>query len=195
MVKGRPDNAVQKMHEHSRLPMRRRLCVVATVVRRGALEDAAQEDTRDDLHDSDDDLSASSEDEDDLEEKTERMPEPGPSKSAEMEGLATSGALKHSSEARAGHGLQGMSYIQTMAGVRPSVAFQMQEMQGPSDDNELDPNNVEANQTQEQGSIAKGKSDTGGTDGFLKEYMVREGQTALPGCDGLYYRLQLLICT
>lgn len=179
MVKGGADNAVQKMHEHSRLPMRRHLCFVVTVVRRGALEDAAQEDTRDDLHDSDDDLSASSGDEDDLEEKTERMPEPGPPKSAEVEGLSTSGALKHSSkasEARAGYGNQGTSHVQTRVGIRPSVAFQMQEMEGPNDDNELDTINVEANQTQEQGSIAKEKGDAGSTGGFLKEYMVREGQ-------------------
>lgn len=174
-VKGGADNVVQNIHEISRLPIQRCLhLLTVTVVPRGALEDAAQEDTLDDLQDSDDDLSASSGDEGDLEEKTERMPEPETSKSARVEGLSTSGTLKYPSEARVGHSHQGTSHVQTRGGIRPTVAFQMQEMEGSRGDSEVDTNDAEANHKQEQDSTAKGKGDAGGTDGFLKEYMVSE---------------------
>ncbi|CAM9181904.1 unnamed protein product [Laminaria digitata] len=149
-----------------------------------AIDGAAKEDAHGGLYDSEDDLLESSEEEDDdddgLEQKTQRMPEPRGGGSARPKGTPTPPSGKRSSslcdtpvrnsgpsDVRSG----GKSHIRTKAGVRPTVAFQMQEMEGrPSED---DLNDSSADSGAKKPSVAAGgEGGTGGTTDFMREYMA-----------------------
>lgn len=150
---------------------------------RSALEDAAKEDRNDELHDSDDDLVESSEeeDDDDLEERPQRMPEPRGN-----EAQPTLGSRNHSnsncdvsSDLPTGNGDRGDggyisdSHVRTRIGPRPSVAFQMQEMEGrPCDDDSIASPECSDGHGQD-GSCEETKDNSGSTDKFVREYMVR----------------------
>lgn len=162
-------------------------CVCVWRVRfRSALEDAANEDGHGELHDSEDDLLESSDEEDDdLVQNPQRMPEPR-SKSAQPKVPSMVGSQNHSSSTcdvppniptgnddRGGGGNGSDSHIRTRVGARPSVAFQMQEMEDrPCEDD--DPTaSPECNDAQRQDPSRESKEDSGSTDNFVREYMVR----------------------
>lgn len=152
---------------------------------RSALEGAAKEDGNGELHDSDDDLLESSEEEDDDEQIPQRMPEPRGFQ-AQPKGSSTVGSRSHSittcevspdtpsgnSGRRNGENGSGIT-VRTKIGTRPSVAFQMQEMEGrPCEDD--DPTaSPECSDAQGQDGSREGKNDSGSTDNFVRDYMVR----------------------
>ena len=157
---------------------------------RSAIDGAAKEDVDDGLYDSDDGLLESSEeddDDDDPDPKTQRMSEPRAGGSARPKTAPTppsgnkSTSLYDTPVGNSGSGAissDGNSHIKTKAGVRPTVAFQMQEMEGrPSEDDRLASSaDGEANKQSDAGIDQRG---TEGTADFMREYMV---STSLVGC-------------
>ncbi|CAM9204796.1 unnamed protein product, partial [Hapterophycus canaliculatus] len=152
-----------------------------------ALEDAAQEDWHGELHDSDDDLLESSEEEDeDLVQSPQRMPDPGVSGSESVlpEGPDIVNSRNQSNPTtvdlfpnpREGRGFPGdagtgsISHTRTRTGLRPSVASQMQEMEGrPNlDDTAEDTPDEQDEQEQGSGPESNGKSESS----FVQEYIA-----------------------
>lgn len=151
---------------------------------RSAIDGAAKEDIADGLYDSDDGLLESSEedddDDDDPDQKTQRMSEPRASASARPKAPPTPPSGNKSTllydtpvenNGPSAINSDGKSHIKTKAGVRPTVAFQMQEMEGrPSEDDQHDSSaDGEANKQSDAGN---GEGRTGGTVDFMREYMV-----------------------
>lgn len=150
---------------------------------RSAIDGAAKEDVGGGLYDSEDDLLESSEeeddDDDDLDQKTQRMPEPRAGGSARPKGTPTPSGNKSSSLYDTPLGNSGPNYvscgekshIRTKAGVRPTVAFQMQEMEGrPSEDDQYA--SSADGEAKNQSDAGKREGGTGGTADFMREYMV-----------------------
>ncbi|CAM9685156.1 unnamed protein product [Pylaiella littoralis] len=151
-----------------------------------ALEDAAKEGGNADLHESDDDLLESSEeeDDDDMEQGPQRMPEPRGFK-ARPEDSSVSGSRNHSNstcdvpgdipteKGDRGDGVKGRNYhVRTRVGTRPSVAFQMQEMEGrPREEDDQDAS-LEESDAQRQDGGRESKGDTGSTENFVRDYMA-----------------------
>lgn len=146
---------------------------------RSALEDAAEEDAHDELGDSDDDLLESSEEEDEDEVDTpQRMPDPKASESAGLTDPSACGSRTRSSFAvdvspntpAKSSGLVDDSHIQTRSGVRPSVAFQMKEMEGrPSKE---DHDDGVGSDGREQDGGRESKASSGSAENLVREYMV-----------------------
>lgn len=148
---------------------------------RSALEGAAKENGNDELHDSDDDLIESSEEEDDdeLEERPQRMPEPrrfkaqptvGPGNQSNSTCDVSPGPPTWNGDREGGYGSD--SHVQTRVGPRPSVAFQMQEMEGrPCDDDPIA--SPECSDAHGQDDSCEESKDSRSTDNFVREYMVR----------------------
>lgn len=151
---------------------------------RSAIDGAAKEDAHGGLYDSEDDLLESSEEEEDdddgLEQKTQRMPEPRGGGSVRPKGTPTPPSGKRSSslcdtpvrnsgpsDVRSG----GKSHIRTKAGVRPTVAFQMQEMEGRPSEDDLNDSSADSG-AKKQSVAVSGEGGTGGTTDFMREYMV-----------------------
>lgn len=150
------------------------------------LEDAAQEDGHGELHDSDDDLLEASEEEDeDLVQSPQRMPNPGLSgsdrvmpedpRSIDSRKRSNSATFDLPSSTQDGDGNSGdagtgsNSHIRTRTGVRPSVAFQMQEMEGrPSADDPEYITDGKDGSEKESSSESNGKSESN----FVQEYIV-----------------------
>lgn len=152
---------------------------------RSAIDGAAKEDAHGGLYDSDDDLLKSSEeeeeDDDDLDKKTQRMPEPRGGGSARPKGTSTSPAGKkptslfdtsvgNSSPSGVSSGSRS-SHIRTKAGVRPTVAFQMQEMEGRPSEDDLNDSSADS-EAKKQSDADNGKRDTGRAADYMREYMV-----------------------
>lgn len=170
---------------------------------RSALEDAAKEGGNADLHESDDDLLESSEeeDDDDMEQGPQRMPEPRGFK-ARPEDSSVSGSRNHSNstcdvpgdipteKGDRGDGVKGSnSHVRTRVGTRPSVAFQMQEMEGrPREDDDPDAS-LEESDAQRQDGGRESKGDTGSTENFVRDYMVRASPHATITWPGLRFFL------
>ncbi|CAM9897730.1 unnamed protein product [Ectocarpus sp. 4 AP-2014] len=141
-----------------------------------ALEDAAKEDAHDELADSDDDLLESSEEEDEDEVDTpQRMPDPKASESAGLTDPSACGSRTQSSLAvnvspntpAKSSGLVDDSHVQTRSGVRPSVAFQMQEMEGrPSEEDGL------GSDVRDQDGGRESKASSGSAENLVREYMA-----------------------
>lgn len=161
-----------------------------------ALDDAAQEGTRDDFDGSDDDLLDSSEEEDEeeddkLEEKSKRMPEPGVPQPARPKGLAALASGHNPSlQSRlcstypAGNSRPSGTrndknpHVHTRSKSRPTVASQMQEMEGrPSVDETTSAiDGAERNQEPEHNNgSGGGKRATGSSQNLIQEYMVSVG--------------------
>lgn len=169
--------------------------------RRSALEDAAKEDGHDELHDSDDDLLESSEeeeedDDDNSIQSPQRMPGPGVVKSVQPKDPSTFGSSTStntsacdvssnnpvSSDGAAG-GSNGSG--SRTAGARPSVAFQMQEMEGrPSVDDDPPIGAESGDGAREQSGSLESKADSANTEKSIREYMVSVGEVSPPRpCD------------
>lgn len=162
--------------------------------RRSALEDAANEDGHDDLHDSDDDLLESSdEDEDeDLIQSPQRMPEPRVVKSAQPKDPSTLGSSTKTSafdapsnnpvgsDGAAG-GSSGSGSRTRTTGARPSVALQMQDMEGRPSADDGPPMGAENSDDARghRGSL-ESTDDSGNTEKSIREYMVSERNVSLP---------------
>lgn len=145
--------------------------------RRSALEDATNEDGNDELHDSDEDLLESSEeedeDDDDLIQSPQRMPEPGVVKSVRSKDPSTSNNPD---------GSNGSGPRTRTTGARPSVALQMQEMEGrPSVDDEP-PVGAESSDDAARGQSGslESKDESGDTEKTIRDYMVSESGVFLP---------------
>lgn len=150
---------------------------------RSAIDGAAKEDVDDGSYDSDGGLLESSEeegdDDDDLDQKTQRMSEPRAGGSIRPKGTPTPPSANMSSSlydtpvrnsGPSDVGSDGRSHIKTKAGVRPTVAFQMQEMEGrPSED---DFNASSADGEAKKSDAGNGEGGTRGTADFMREYMV-----------------------
>lgn len=155
---------------------------------RSALEDAAQEDGHGDLHESDDDLLESSEDEEDedLVQSPKRMPDPGLSgresvlpedpKSVDSRRKSSSTAFDLSTDNRGGSGNPGdagtssRSHIRTRTGVRLSVASQMEEMEGRPNVDDDPEDEGDGEDKREKGSSPKSNGDS--ESNFVREYIV-----------------------
>lgn len=128
------------------------------------------------MGDSDDDLLESSEEEDEDEVDTpQRMPDPKASERAGLTDPSACGSRTRSSLAvnvspntpAKSSGLVDDSHIQTRSGVRPSVAFQMQEMEGrPSEEDGL------GSDGREQDGGRESKASSGSAENLVREYMV-----------------------
>lgn len=143
--------------------------------RRSALEDAANEEGHDELHDSDDDLLESSEEEDeddDLIQSPQRMPEPGVVKTAK---------LKHASMSSNPDGSNGRGSRTRTTGARPSVALQMQEMEGrPSADDDAPIGAASSDDAKGQSGSLENEDNSGNTEKTIREYMVSDTDVSLP---------------
>lgn len=161
---------------------------------RSALEDAANEDGHDELHDSDDDLLESSEeeeeDDDDLNHSPQRMQEPQVVKNAQPKdptfGLSTKTSAPGvpSNNPVGGDGAANGSNRSASrpktTGARPSVAFQMQEMEGrPSVDNGP-PLGAKSDDAGEESGSLESKDDSDITEKIIREYMVSEVECPRP---------------
>ncbi|CAM9369821.1 unnamed protein product [Ectocarpus sp. 8 AP-2014] len=143
-----------------------------------ALEDAAKEDAHDELGDSDDDLLESSEEEDeDHVDTPQRMPDPKASESAGLTDPSACGSRTRFSLAvnaspntpAKSSGLVDDSHIQTRSGVRPSVAFQMQEMEGRPSEEDHDGLGSDG---REQDGGRESKANSGSAENLVREYMA-----------------------
>ncbi|CAM9494379.1 unnamed protein product, partial [Scytosiphon promiscuus] len=151
-----------------------------------ALEDAAREDGYDDFQDSDDDLLESSEEDDeDCAQSPQRMPSPGTSGSERVlpEDVKSSRSPHRSSATRRDispttlegsgsprAGTDSSSRVRTRTGVRPSVAFQMQEMEGrPSVDDDTE-DEADSKDGRKEGSSPQNKGNS--ESNFVREYIA-----------------------
>lgn len=64
------------------------------------------------------------------------------------------------------------SHTHTKSGVRPTVAFHMQEMDGRPSHDSTASTSAECNEGRKEEYSGKGKVDPGGADSFIKEYVV-----------------------
>eukprot|EP00752_Nemacystus_decipiens_P012159 g10778.t1 len=135
-----------------------------------ALEDAANEDGHDELHESDDDLLESSEEEDEddeLSQSPQRMPEPGVVTCARPEGASMSNTPDGSN---GNHSVSGSRTRTT--GARPSVALQMLEMEGRQSVDDLPRETESSNDERGQSGSPESKDDSGETEKTIREYMA-----------------------
>eukprot|EP00903_Cladosiphon_okamuranus_P017102 g15757.t1 len=148
-----------------------------------ALEDAANEDGHDESHDSEGDLLESSEeedDDDDLIQSPQRMPDPGIIKTTRPKDPSTFGASTKTLPSNKPIGSDGAADMgkgsgsrPRAAGSRPSVALQMQEMEGRPSVDSGPPNGVESrDDVRGRSGSLDGKDDSGNTESIIREYMA-----------------------
>lgn len=130
------------------------------------------------MGDSDDDLLESSEEEDEDEvNPPHRMPDPRASESAGLTGPSAFGSRTRSGLSLdvspnppvKSSGLVDDSHIQTRSGVRPSVAFQMKEMEGRPSEEDHDGLGADG---REQDGGRESKASSGSAENLVREYMV-----------------------